>query len=193
MKIDKKPSTDLSLKWNTPMAMLFGLMLLICLCTSFKLNSGFERINWLTIEEAIELNESENRKIIFYVTTKWCASCRKMEASTFTNPSVVKYINENFYPVQFDAESTENITLNNELYEFNSNIGKRGAHSLALYLTNGRLVYPTTTILDERFENPQPVFGFLNGKDIDLLLKYFGGSYHKTIAWEVFNQIYNVN
>ena len=144
----------------------------------------------MTVEEAIKLNEVENRKILFYVTTTWCASCRKMESTTFTNQKVVNYINENFYPVQFDAETRADITINGELYSFNSQVGKRGSHSLALYLTNGRLVYPTTTVLNERLENPQPVFGFLNVSDIHMLLKYFGENYDRTVEWEVFSKIY---
>ena len=47
--------------------------------------SHINRVNWLTWEEAMELSEVEQKKILVSVYTKWCGWCKKMEKTTYSN------------------------------------------------------------------------------------------------------------
>jgi hypothetical protein len=78
----------------------------------------------------------------------------------------------------------------NNNYIYRPDAGKRGVHELAIFLTRGRLNYPSVVFLDEGLENPQPVSGFQNPVSMDKLLKFFGEDYYKTLDWGIFKQIY---
>ena len=75
---------------------------------------------------------------------------KKMDKETFTDPEIVRYLNENFYPVKFNAEQREPIDFNNKTFEFIKS-GRRGVHQLAYALLDGRLGYPAFVTLDESF------------------------------------------
>jgi len=51
------------------------------------------KINWMSFEEAYELNKTQPKKIFIDMWTYWCGWCKRMDATTFTNPVVVEYMN----------------------------------------------------------------------------------------------------
>ena len=62
-------------------------------------------VNWMSLEEAIQAQKDEPRKIMMDVYTKWCGPCKMMMRNTFSNADVISYLNANYYAVKFDAES----------------------------------------------------------------------------------------
>lgn len=111
-----------------------------------------EKINWLTLPEAIELNRTEPRKFMIDVYTDWCGWCKRMDATTFSDPTIASYVNKNFYAVKFNAEMKDSLTLGNRTYHYIPN-GSRGYHEVAAILTKGRLSYPTIVYLDEELRH----------------------------------------
>jgi thioredoxin-related protein len=73
-------------------------------------------INWLTLEEADSLYKIEKRPMFIDVYTDWCGWCKRMDASTFQDPTVAAYLNANFYAVKLDAETKDTITFNGTTY-----------------------------------------------------------------------------
>ena len=64
-------------------------------------------INWITIEEAIQLAENgTDKKFFIDVYTDWCGWCKRMDKTTFSDPEVSKHMNDNFYCVKLDADKT---------------------------------------------------------------------------------------
>ena len=124
-------------------------------------------IKWYTWEEAHELSKTAPKKIFVDLYTSWCGWCKKMDKSTFQDPAVVKYLNENFYAVKFNAEQKESITFNDHEFKF-LNQGRRGVHQLAYSLLDGKLGYPSFVMLDETFARIMISPGF---KQADRLLK----------------------
>lgn len=105
-------------------------------------------LKWYTLEEAIEANKTNKKKIAIDIYTSWCHWCKVMDKETFTDPTVISYMNEHFYPVKFDGEYKNNITFQGKEYKF-VNAGRRGINTLAYYLLDGRAAYPTIVYLDE--------------------------------------------
>lgn len=106
-------------------------------------------IKWYTWEEAIKLNKTEPRKMFIDLYTDWCGWCKRMDASTFKDPDVVKHLNENYYPIKFDAEQKEDIVYDTHTFKFIAQ-GSRGVHELAYSLLDGKLSYPSYVYLDEQ-------------------------------------------
>ncbi|MEQ1744440.1 MAG: DUF255 domain-containing protein [Saprospiraceae bacterium] len=149
-------------------------------------------VQWLTIEEAIERSKTEKRKIFIDVYTDWCGWCKRMDQSTFVDPAVAKYLNDNYYPVKFDAEQVEDVVFANKTYSFRKN-GSRGYHELAAEWLNNRLSFPTVVFLDETMGTIQPIPGYLDAPKLETILNYFGTDSHKTTPWETYERKFTNN
>jgi thioredoxin-related protein len=147
------------------------------------------KVNWITIEEALEKSKTEKRKIFIDVYTDWCGWCKQMDASTFTDPTVVKYLNEKYYAVKFNAEQEKDIQYKEKTYKFKKN-GDRGFHELAALWLNNRLSYPTVVVLDEDQNLIQPIPGYQEAPKMDAILHYFGTDNHKKTPWEKYERNY---
>lgn len=143
-------------------------------------------IKWYTFEEAIKLNEKAPRKIIVDVYTDWCSWCKVMDEKTFSNPVIAEYINKNYYPVKFNAESKEPITFKGTKFE-NKGEGRRATHDLAIALLQGKMSYPSIAYLDESNQLLTAVPGYLTPEQIEPILIFFGENHFKTKKWEEFS------
>jgi thioredoxin-related protein len=129
------------------------------------------KIKWYTIQEAEELARKNPRKIMIDVYTDWCGWCKKMDAETFTHPVIAQYINDHYYAVKLNAESTADITFNGHTYKYVDQSG-RGYHELAAGLLNGRLSFPSIAYLNEKLELLGAVPGYKGPADMEPLLNY---------------------
>lgn len=147
------------------------------------------KIEWLTWDEAVKRMEKEPRKIMVDVYTDWCGWCKKMDASTMKDPLVTQVMNESYYAVKMDGEQKEDILFKDRTYKFVAS-GRRGYHELPAELMNGKMSYPTLVFLDEEYRVIQPLPGFRQARDLEMILSYFGGDYHKSTTWEKFQVEY---
>ncbi|MGH1435324.1 MAG: thioredoxin family protein [Lewinella sp.] len=108
------------------------------------------KINWLTWEEAMVAMENNPKKMFIDVYTDWCGWCKRMDANTFTDGDVIDFMNENYYAVKFNAESTPDQQYKGNTLSFQAGAGRRGVHELAVVLLNRRLGYPSFVYLDEQ-------------------------------------------
>lgn len=145
------------------------------------------KINWITLEEALEKSKTDKRKIFVDVVTEWCGWCKRMDETTFTDPAVALYLNEHFYAVKFNAEQTNDIIFQNKTYRFKSNNG-RGFHELAAEWLNNRLSYPTSVFLDENLNLIQSLPNYKDAPKLQAILNYFGTDSHRTTPWETYEK-----
>lgn len=138
-----------------------------------------DKIKWHSLTEAIELNRTEPKKFMIDVYTDWCGWCKRMDATTFSNPEIAKYVNENFYAVKFNAEMKDSLTLGNRTYHFIDN-GGRGYHEVAAILTKGRLSYPTIVYLDEELRHIEVEPGYKTVEQLQPRLVYYSEEQYKT-------------
>ena len=109
------------------------------------------RITWITWEEAVELNQKQPKKIFVDVYTEWWGWCKKMDASTFEDARVIEYMNEHFYAVKLDAEMKREIIFRDQQFKW-VDAGRRGIHTLAYSLLEGKMSYPSFVTLNENFD-----------------------------------------
>jgi len=141
--------------------------------------NGQEKIKWYSLQEAIELNQQVSKKFMIDVYTDWCGWCKRMDATTFLNDEVATYVNKHYYPVKFDAELKDSLTLGNQTYYFIDN-GRRGYHEVAAILTKGRLSYPTIVYLDEELKHIGIEPGFKTADQLKKRLEYYREETYKT-------------
>jgi thioredoxin-related protein len=146
-------------------------------------------INWLSWEQAIEKYKVSKRKILVDVYTDWCGWCKRMDASTFSQPHLARYINDNFYAVKLNGESKDDIIFNGQTFKFVKQ-GIRGYHELAAEITRGRLSYPTIVFIDENLEVIQPIPGYKEPNEFEMILTYFGENMHKKTPWDSYQRNY---
>lgn len=155
-------------------------------------HTSFGQVNWMTFEEAEIKYQEEKRKIFVDVYTDWCGWCKKMDANTFNEEDISTYLNDNFYPVKFDAEQKEAISFNGREYKY-IKMGRRGYNELALEILKGKLGYPSIVFMDENLEVIQPIEGYKGPSVFKMIMTYFAGDFHKTVPWKMYSQSYDPN
>ncbi len=138
-----------------------------------------EQVRWLTLAEAIELNRKEPRKFLVDVYTDWCGWCKRMDATTFSDEEIAKYLNAHFYSVKFNAEMKDSLTLGERTYHFVDQ-GRRGYHEVAAILTKGRLSYPTIVYLDEELRHIEVEPGYKTAEQLSERLIFFKEEQYKS-------------
>ena len=149
-----------------------------------------ERITWVQWEEGIQQSIDQDKKVIIDLYTKWCGWCKKMDNTTFSDSTIVDYINENYIAIKFDAEHRGDLIYGEEVYKFTKG-GRRGYHALAAKMTHGRLRYPTIVFLDENAEVIQALPGFQSANNLEKILTYFAGDHHKKTPWPIYQMDYD--
>jgi len=163
------------------------LVLLVMFGLSALNLQGQEKVRWYSIEEAFLLSAKEPRVLVIDVYTDWCGWCKRMDATTFSDPKVAASLNNDFYPVKLNAEGKEDIVIGDRTYKFVDN-GKRGYHELAAIVTKGRLSYPTIACVDEKGRVFDPAPGYQGPDQFMVLLDYYRGGAFETQSLQEYRQ-----
>ncbi len=143
-----------------------------------------QEINWMTFEEAVAAQKVKPKKIFMDAYTKWCGPCKMLDKKTFHNADVVKYINEHYYAVKFNAEGNEAVKFNgktftNPRYNPAKANSRNSQHQLAGYYRVQ--AYPTMLFLDEEAKYLAPVKGYKTPQQLEIYLKLFASNDYKDV------------
>lgn len=127
-------------------------------------------ITWLNLEQAEGLGNGEKKMYFLDLYTSWCGWCKVMDRETFTNAEIIKYMNENFHNVKFDAEQKEQATFDGKQYDWMAG-GRNGVNQLAVELLQGDLSYPSYVVLDENKKLVKTFKGFMEAESFLQVIK----------------------
>lgn len=134
---------------------------------------GPEEVKWNTFDKGLEASKQENKKVIIDVYTDWCGWCKKMDASTYKNSEVAKYLADNFIAVKLNAESASKVNFMGESYteqQLAQGFGVTG--------------FPSTIFFDEKQQPITVVPGYLDEKQFLNILKFINEGAYKTQKFE---------
>lgn len=136
-----------------------------------KISNNDSTIVWHSFEDGFALSNFSGRKIFVDIYTDWCGWCKKMDASTFKNKSVIKEMNNNYIAVKFNAEQKETLRFNDTEYIFIDN-GRRGYHQFAALLLDGQMSYPSFTILEDNGKRLKKIVGYQSPEQLITALSF---------------------
>lgn len=145
------------------------------------------QVQWMSWEEALQKSKTEKRKILLDVYTEGCRWCKHMEKTTFRQPEIATYINDNFYPVKFDAERKEELVYLDKTYKFVKQ-GSVSYHELAAELLRGRLQLPAIVFMDENLRVIQSFVGYKTPQQLEKIATYFAMDHYKHTPWSTFQK-----
>ncbi|MEM6268943.1 MAG: trypsin-like peptidase domain-containing protein [Bacteroidota bacterium] len=135
-----------------------------------NLMENLNSVLWLDVEDAERLARKKEKMVVLHVYAKWAGWAKLMDKNTYASKRIIRYINENFYAVRFNAESNDTIVFNNLAYY--RNIGSP-YHTLAYSLLEGNMEFPSTVFLDEEINLLLVIPGYMDADKMDVVLHYF--------------------
>ncbi|WP_439132012.1 thioredoxin family protein [Polaribacter sp.] len=156
----------------------------LCAIAFVCISINAQKINWVSMDEALALQQKNPKKIMVDVYTNWCGPCKMLDKQTFQNEDVANYVNENFYAVKFNGEGNDTFTykeneFSNPNYDASKANRRNSSHQFANYLDLRG--YPTIAFFDEDGNFLYPLTGFYKPNQLEFYLKLFVADKHKEI------------
>ncbi|MFC2107326.1 thioredoxin family protein [Bacteroidota bacterium] len=147
-----------------------------------------EHLKWYTFEEVTELVKTQPRPVLVDVYTDWCGWCKKMDKATYENPGIIKYMNENYYAIKFNAETKDTVIFHGKEFLNTRASQRRGSHDLAIALLQGKMSYPTTVFLNGELQLLTAAPGYLDAPKMEPILYFFAEEAYKNQTFEDFQK-----
>ncbi|MEM1260071.1 MAG: thioredoxin fold domain-containing protein [Bacteroidota bacterium] len=123
-------------------------------------------VNWIGFEQLEDSLNIKPKKVFINFYADWCAYCKKMDKAAFKDPKVVSKLNDEYYAVKMNVESTDSIQFSGDIF-INEQLGKfrNPTHQIPLFLAsreNRPFSLPALVFLNEKFEVSNRYFEYLS-------------------------------
>ena len=144
----------------------FLILLSLLLSGSFvHAPSSAQTINWISFSQLNDFLLIKPKKVFVNFYADWCLYCKEMERTTFKNPEIIKTLNEEYYAVKMNVESTEIIVFGTQTFTNKRQKKVNPVHELPLLLAsrkNKPFSLPAFVLFDEKFTAKSRYFQFLD-------------------------------
>lgn len=164
-------------------------LLIIIITFCFKLSAQTDNglVNWMTLKEAQEKSKLQPKPVLLEIYTDWCGWCKHMMKTTYSNQGLAGYINANFYPVKFNAETKDTIEYLGKKY-FPTSKEPKTPHELAIKFLGNSQSYPSTLFLANNFEFTLVTQGYLDDKKIEPILVFTVENGFRSCGYDDFSE-----
>ena len=108
--------------------------------SAFLLQASNSPIDWYPwSEEAFEKAKKEDKPVLVDVGASWCHWCHVMDEETYSDPEVVKLINENFVAIKVDRDELPDV--DRELQNIVSSLTGESGWPLTVFMTGDKKVF----------------------------------------------------
>ena len=143
-----------------------------------------EQIRWLNLDSALSLAKMYDRHVLVYIYTDWCGYCQIYDQRLFKDPDVVSFLNEQFLPVRINAWNKNSMWFQGEEFSYDPELK---ANTLALFLLQGRMDYPSWVILSPEAELITTIPGYMEVPQLTKVLGFYAHGHYKRMSWEAYN------
>lgn len=151
-------------------------LIVILSLLNFKMVSGQTqaKINWINFNQLSDSLKLNQKKVFVNFYAEWCSYCKEMDRTTFQNTEVIEQLNEKYYSVKMNVESSDTITFADQIF-INKRIKRvNPVHEIALLLAsrkNKPFSLPAFILFDENFTAKARYFQFLDSPALLKILK----------------------
>ncbi len=148
------------------------------------------KIHWYSFEDGAKLNAQTHKKVFIDIFTDWCGWCKELDRSTFTNPSIVKLMNDNFIAVKLNAERKDTIYFNGYMFVNPNPNGNRSPNQLASSMLKGKMMYPSMVFMDDSMRIITTVQSYLKPVDLEPILAFVSQNKYSKVSFDTFKMGY---
>ena len=70
-----------------------------------------KEINWMKYDVGLKAAKENGKHVLVNFTTAWCGYCKKMNATTFKEPEVIKMLDDGFISIMVDGDSKKELNI----------------------------------------------------------------------------------
>lgn len=131
------------------------------------------RLKWMGFNEGVSEARKSGKKVMIDVYTDWCGWCKKMDKDTYSEETVVDYLNNKYVAIKINAESATTLQYQGKSYterELAAAFGVSGYPSIIFLGHDGEAitVYP----------------GYADAGKFKAVLSYIAEDHYKTKKFE---------
>ncbi|MEE9442312.1 MAG: thioredoxin family protein [candidate division Zixibacteria bacterium] len=134
-----------------------------------------DKINWVSYPEGLKLAKESGKKIFLEFTAVWCGWCKRMRATTFKDPEIIKTLNENYISISLDGESRDTINVDGWFTSGRKLAGELGVRS-----------FPYFWFLKSDGERLAPLRGYQTAENLINILLYLKDDTYETMDFKQF-------
>lgn len=139
----------------------------------FLMTLSFAQVKWMTIEQALKAQKENPKKILIDFYADWCGPCKIMDKKTYGHPVIAEILNQNYYPVKFNAEEKKAVQIFGRTFsnpDTEHKKGKNSLHEFTQYMNVGAV--PSTVFLDEKGGPITILQGELSARELEPYLEF---------------------
>jgi thioredoxin-related protein len=148
-------------------------------------------VKWLSLDEALEKQKENPKKLLILFVSDYYqrVSSILIEDISFTNPHIADYVNEAFYPVRFQAASTDTIEIFDQTF-VNEQRGVGYPHQFVFSLLQNNVVFPSIVFLNEKNELISPMQGYFIPQIMEPYFHFVATDEYKEGDWQEYYKNY---
>jgi thioredoxin-related protein len=149
-----------------------SLLIALLLGTGRLMAQNTQFVRWTAFEALEDSLKRKKKPVVLYFHTDWCTYCRKMDKQVFTQEEVAGLLNEHYYAVKMDAETTDTIYFEGQAFvNYSAKHKREGIHEMAqIFSRETGFVAPTFVVLNEDFRVQAARYEYLHSERLKEIL-----------------------